>query len=175
MDNSGRPSILAHLDRHILRALQQVVNIELAESGAECAPRFACGEELSPYERYAPMRRLLVSEGTMLPSKGSTKGVVSGCFRKLEHEHVRCYFMYLAVLRREVRGALRDRVLAMESTQNWNVQPYLSRWLYSERILLQLRWMGWRKRLGLAVNVLVVGDLLDFLLADALASEAQRV
>lgn len=158
------------IDLQLARKFQRLVNLEFFRSGLYPPSALIDPSDGSLRARYAPMQRLLVSENPFLIRNGLDHAVL----RKLSRAHHRCYFEFLAELKREVRAQRRQCSAVMESIESWDVRRFVSQLVFSEAALLCLRWMGWRKSLGLAVDVGFIGELLDQLLLGAiLPSEAR--
>jgi len=113
-------------------------------------------------ERFAPMKRLLgAGDEAFLRAQGDPWQA-----RRTNRDHRRAYQAYLKELSREVRhqGALRK--LAMSGSANWDVRTDLQKTFAYESALLRLRWLGWKRFLGIHVDAAAIEDCLATLIPE---------
>lgn len=148
------------LDDQIVHAFSQVLKCVAHRTGRLVL--LDAETYVSAQVRYGPMGGLLASE----------RGLSASGARALSQEHRRCYFAYLADLRREVREARQDHARVMASVEKWNLTGAFAWVLLSESSLLTLWLLGWKSSLGLPVTAEHVIECLDLLLADLTDSQA---
>lgn len=152
---------IGFLERQITRAFQRLVDLELKDHGIDPIPMPDWSREAPPQLRYAPMRRLLVSEDEFL----SGRGLSSRLIEELRRSHLRCYFLFLSELRKEIRHSRLQELRTMDIAERWDLQPWIMRAFRSESALVNLAWFGWKARCGLSINAKLLCEALDSLLA----------
>ncbi len=117
---------------------------------------------LSTREHFAPMKRLLsTSDEEYLRAQCAFQQA-----RRTRRDHRQAYNGYLKELRQQVRRRRALRKLAMSGAGNWDVRADIQKTLICESTLLYLRWLGWKRFLGIHVDAAAIEDCLSVLVPE---------
>jgi hypothetical protein len=117
-------------------------------------------DELFTREFFAPIKRLLGTEDEEYLR-------AHGCFqqaRRIRQDHRQAYNGYLKELGYQVRCQRALRKLAMRGSGNWDIRADMQKTLLCESALLYLRWLSWKRFLGIRVDAAAIEDCLALLL-----------
>src|SRR5260370_15432604 len=113
-------------------------------------------EWLFTREHFAPMKRLLsAKDEEYLRAHGWFQQA-----RRTRLDHRQAYNGYLKELSYQVRRQRALRKLAMSGAGNWDVLADLQKTFVCESALLYLRWLSWKRFLGIRVDAAPIDDCL---------------
>jgi hypothetical protein len=111
-------------------------------------------------EHFAPMKRLLgTADEEFLRAHGCFQQV-----RRTRLDHRQAYNGYLKELGDQVRRQRTLRKLAMSGSGNWDIRADMQKTFVCESALLYLRWLSWKRFLGIRVDAAAIEDCLALLL-----------
>jgi len=120
-------------------------------------------EESLTRARFAPMKRLLSNQDEDYLHARIDAGEIL-LFRKARRE---AYFGYLKELRYQVRRQRILRKLAMNGSGDYSaMRADLQKLLMCKSALVYLRWLGWKRFLGIRVDGAVIEDCLALLVPE---------
>lgn len=156
------------LDAKLTSDLLRLLNFEAERLGL-AAQDPGDDEAISARARYRPMVRLLSEDDSLwLDSQG-----YCDIGRFVRRSHRRSYRAYLKQLTREVRSSRKQMRRLMKATKQWNgLAAFLRTALFSETVLLYLRWQFWKHALGFDVSAAAVRRAIRLLTARPVNSEA---
>ncbi|HEY6391113.1 MAG TPA: hypothetical protein VIX89_07545 [Bryobacteraceae bacterium] len=108
------------------------------------------------------MKRLLsAGDAAFLRAQGNPRQA-----RRINRDHRKAYQAYLKELGYQARRQRVLRKLAMSGTRNWDVRADLQKTLQCESVLLYLRWLGWKRFLGISVDGAAIEECLAILVPE---------
>jgi hypothetical protein len=113
-------------------------------------------------EHFAPMKRLLsTKDEEYLRAQGCPQQA-----RRTRLDHRQAYNGYLKELGYQVRRRRALRKLAMSGAGNWDVRADMQKTFICESALVYLRWLGWKRFLGIRIDAAAIEDCLAVLVPE---------